>query len=454
MSNPGQVAQVKALFEEHQVDRVKIAGVDIDGVLRGKYVSLDKFWSIVNGGMGFCDVIFGWDVADELYDRETVTGWATGYPDATAFIDLDTFRMIPWEPDTASFLLDFRDHDGTPNPVSPRQVLQRVIDKAKGMGLRPVCSVEYEFFIYRETAWSLAEKGYKDPKPLDPGMFGYSWLRTSQSSELTHDLLDLLEEFGTPIEGFHTETGPGVFEAALCYDDALVAADRGVLFKSAVKEICARHECTASFMAKPSATLPGCSGHMHQSMWDLDRKTNVFHDDGAEHGASKKLTQYVAGQLELMPAMLSLIAPNVNSYKRLVPGLWAPTAATWGWENRTCALRVIPGGKNSTRVEYRLSGADINPYLAFAASVASGLYGIAKELEPTPAIVGNAYEADAVQLPRSLGEAAEALSKSEVAKELLGETFVDHYVLSRDFEVRQSQKAVTDWELARYFEIV
>ena len=454
MTKAERVKRVREQFDQHGVKRVKIGGVDVDGVLRGKYISLDKFWSVVDGGMGYCDVIFGWDIADELYDRETVTGWATGYPDTPAFVDLDTFRMIPWEPNTASFLLDFIGEDGAPNPVSPRQLLQRVIAKAEAMGLLPVCSVEYEFFIYRETPWSLAEKGYKDPQPLDPGMFGYSWLRTSQSSDLTHDLLDLLDEFRVPVEGFHTETGPGVFEAALLYDDALESADRGVLFKTAVKEICTRHECTASFMAKPSATLPGCSGHMHQSMWNLDKSNNVFFDPATADKTSKVLASYVAGQIELMPQILALIAPNVNSYKRLVPGLWAPTAATWGVENRTCALRVIPGSEKATRVEYRLSGADINPYLAYAASIASGLYGIDNDLEPPPAVIGNAYEVDAVQLPRTLGEAAEALSKSEAARALLGDTFVDHYVLSRNFEVRQSQKAVTDWELARYFEQV
>ncbi len=263
-------ARIRKHFEDHDIQRVKIGGFDIDGVLRGKYISLEKFWSIVDGGMGFCDVIFGWDIADQLYDRPGITGWHTGYPDTAAKIDLETFRMIPWEPGTASFILDFEDDKGTPSPASPRQLLKRVLQRADEMGYAATCAVEYEFFIYDETPRALAERGYHEPKPMDRGMFGYSWLRTSEASTLMHALLEQTAAYDVLVEGLHTETGPGVFEAALRYSDAQLAADRAALFKTIVKEICLRHDVMASFMAKPQRGMPGCSGHTHQSLRSQD----------------------------------------------------------------------------------------------------------------------------------------------------------------------------------------
>lgn len=448
------IERIRQQFVEQNVQRVKVGGFDVDGILRGKYISLEKFWSAIEGGLGFCDVIFGWDSGDQLYDRARVTGWHTGYPDTPAVIDLDTLRMIPWEPGTAAFLLDFQDARGAPLEVSPRQLLKRVVERARGLGYAATMAVEYEFFIYEGTPWGVKEAGYREARPLSPGMFGYSWLRTSQSSDLVHAIVDALQAFDVPIEGFHTETGPGVFEAAIRYDDALRAADKAALFKTAVKEICHRHGAVASFMAKPSTALPGCSGHIHQSLWDLGHERNLFADPRGERGMSELLRHYVAGQVALMPELCALTTPNVNSYKRLVPGTWAPTAATWGFDNRTCALRVIPGGAKSTRVEYRLAAADINPYIAIATALAAGLHGIEQRLTPPPAVVGNAYDAaEAAPLPSTLRAAVTALERSTAARALLGETFVEHYLLTRDFECRQAERAVTDWELARYFEL-
>jgi glutamine synthetase len=448
------IERVRQEFEKHDVKRVKLGGFDIDGILRGKYISLEKFWSSVESGLGFCDVIFGWDSSDQLYDRSKVTGWHTGYPDTPATVDLETFRMIPWEPKTACFLLDFKNEKGEPLEVSPRQALKRAIDRLHNAGYTPSVAVEFEFFLYSETPWTLKEKGYREAEPLSPGMFGYSWLRTSQSSTLVNDILKDLEAFDVAVEGFHTETGPGVFEAAIRYDDALRAADKAALFKTAVKEICARHGVMASFMAKPSNALPGCSGHIHQSLWSRDKEKNLFFDPKGERHVSDTLKHFLAGQVALMPEMCALIAPNVNSYKRMVPGTWAPTAATWGFDNRTCALRVIPGSSKSTRIEYRLAAADINPYTAIATALTSGLYGIENKLTLPPPITGNAYEAqDAAPLPPSLRSATEALDRSKIARELLGAAFVDHYVMTREWECRQAERAVTDWELARYFEL-
>ena len=265
--------------------------------------------------------------------------------------------------------------------------------------------------------------------------------------------MDGCNAFGVPVEGMHTETGPGVYETAIRYGELEESADRAALFKTAVKELCARHGVMACFMAKVDARLPGCSGHLHQSLWDLRGEKNLFHDARRADGMSATLRHFVAGQLRLMPELTALHWPTINSYKRAVENTWAPTRASWGHENRTCALRIIGGGASSTRVEYRHPGADANPYLSIAASLAAGLWGIRHEVEPPPAIRGSAYVGKGPQLPRSLREAVALLRKSKVAHELLGEGFVEHFCRTREWEVRQAERAVTNWELERYFEL-
>ncbi|MFN7134978.1 MAG: glutamine synthetase family protein, partial [Myxococcales bacterium] len=376
--------RLKAEFERRGIRHVKLAGVDIDGLMRGKYISLDKFWSSAEGGLGFCDVVFGWDIADVLYDNGQVTGWHTGYPDCHARVDLDTFRVIPWEPDTAAFLLDFVNPDGTPYEASPRQLLKRIAEQANELGFSPTFASEFEYFIFKETAESLRSKRFADLTPLSPGMFGYSWTRSSANSPLVKGIVDGCNAFDVEIEGMHTETGPGVYESAIRYDNVVRAADKAVLFKTAVKEICARHEVVPCFMAKQSETLPGCSGHLHQSLWRLDGAKNAFHDDKRPDRMSDTMRHYLGGQIALMPELTALFWPTINSYKRSVENTWAPTTATWGIENRTTAIRVIPGTNKSTRIEYRQPGADMNAYISMAACLAAGLYGIREKIEPPP----------------------------------------------------------------------
>ncbi|WP_224244304.1 glutamine synthetase family protein [Hyalangium gracile] len=451
---PGGVDFLRKWFEEKGVRKVKVGAVDIDGVWRGKYISTEKFFSAAKGGLGFCDVVFGWDLADELLDNTQVTGWHTGYPDAQARVDISSGRIIPWEPDTAAFLLDFVNPDGTPFGPSPRQLLQKIGRRARDLGYLPKFGAEYEFFIFKETPHSLKEKGFQELTPLTPGMFGYSWLRTSMNSALVHSLIDGCNAFGVDIEGFHTETGPGVFEAAIRYDELEKSADKAVLFKTVVKEICARHGLTACFMAKVNAKLPGCSGHVHQSLWNLKGDRNTFHDESSPDGMSQTMRHYIGGQVELMPELTALYWPTVNSYKRSVENTWAPTTATWGRENRTTAIRVIGDSPKSMRLEYRQLAADMNAYIGMAVSLAAGLWGIENEVEPPPVCAGNGYEANARPLPRNLKEAVELLERSERARALLGEDFVDHYVRTRKWEVRQYERAVTNWELERYMELI
>jgi glutamine synthetase len=447
------VRQLKEAFAEHGIRRVKVGGYDVDGILRGKYVALDKFWGALQDPIGFCDVIFGWDAADVLYDNARVTGWHTGYPDIRARIDPSTFRVLPWEPDTASFLMDFLREDGSPHPSCPRGLLKQVIARAHALGYEPSFAAEFEFFVFRETPTSLHSKGFRGLEPLSPGMFGYSWVREGQHADLCHAILDDMDRFGIPIEGLHTETGPGVYEAAIVYDEALRAADKAALFKTGMKLVASRLGCSVTFMAKWNRDLPGSSGHLHQSLWKDDE--NAFYDATSEHKLSTLAMHYLAGQLALMPEMTALVSPTINSYKRYVPGVWAPLNASWGVENRTCAIRAIPGTAKSTRLEHRQPAADINPYLAMAATLASGLWGIEQKKAPPLAVQGDASERrELPPLPRTLREATDRLAASAQVRALLGEAFVDHYVITRDWECRQYERAVTEWELGRYFEAV
>jgi glutamine synthetase len=448
------VKELEAAFAKHGIRRVKVGGYDLDGVLRGKYLALDKFWSALQEPMGFCDVIFGWDAADALYDNARVTGWHSGYPDTRGRIDPSTFRVLPWEPDTAAFLVEFHGDDGAPHPACPRGLLRRIVARARSLGFEPFIGAEFEFFVFKETPATLHAKGFRDLTPLSPGMFGYSWVRSGQNADLCHAILDDMERFGIPIEGLHTETGPGVYEVAIRYDEALRAGDAAALFKTAMKQTAHRLGYSVTFMAKWNHDLPGSSGHLHQSLWK-DGK-NAFHDDAAPgHHLSATGRHYLGGLIALMPELTALLSPTVNSYKRYVPGVWAPLNASWGVENRTCAVRAIPGGPKATRLEYRQTAADINPYIAMATTLAAGLWGIENAVEPPLPVDGDASgRGDLAPLPRTLREATERLGRSETARAILGEPFVDHYVRSRDWECRQYERAVTEWELQRYFEAI
>ena len=445
--------EIIAYVSSHPAGRVKVAVADIDGVLRGKYISVEKFLSSATSNLGFCDVIFGWDMNDLAYDNTSYTGWHTGYPDAKVQLSMSSFRKIPWENGIPFFLGEFIDGAGNPLAICPRQLLQKIIRQATDAGYHAKCSQEFEWFNFEETPQSFAAKEGRNLTPLTPGMFGYSILRSSARNDFFSALFDQLKDFDIPLEGLHTETGPGVYEAAITYSDALLAADNATLFKTAVKEIAYQHGILASFMAKFNENLPGCSGHVHQSLWK--EKTNVFHDPSGKHQMSETMEHYLAGQLYCLPHILPMVAPTINSYKRLVEGAWAPTTVTWGNDNRTVALRAITGGNKSCRLETRVVGSDTNPYLALSACLASGLYGIKHRLKLQDETIGNGYRDERNgRFPKSLDEANHAMKNSAVAKELFGETFVTHFTQTRDWEVRQFAKVVTDWETKRYFEII
>ncbi|KAG5634404.1 hypothetical protein H0H81_002100 [Sphagnurus paluster] len=370
--------------------KVKVAGIDVDGVLRGKFMSKEKFLSAASSdGFGFCSVVFGWDIHDAVYSRELmISNKQNGYRDLIASIDLSSYRRIPWENNVPFFLVSFLDPDTKePLVVDPRGILKIATERAGKHSLQCYAGVEYE-------------KKFTDLQPLTPGNHGYSLLRTQLNNDYFQALFDESAKFRIPIEGHHTETGPGVFETALAYTSALQMADNAILFKYLAKSIGMKHGVLPSFMAKPWGNLPGCSGHVHMSLRD-DAGRNVFAVSEAERAKGRADAQYtdtkfisqecewfLAGLLDGLADVMPMLVPTINGYKRLVGGaaFWAPNAITYGYDSRAASIRIISPPAvppAATRLEVRVSGADMNPYFALSAILLLGLRGIEKKL-PLP----------------------------------------------------------------------
>lgn len=445
-----------ARVRESRHEFVKVALTDMDGLLRGKFMHRDKFLSALEDGFGFCDVVLGWDINDQLYDNVSLTGWHTGFPDAPVRIVPETGRQIPFEEDCWLFLAAF---EGKSSQVCPRGVLTRVLERAVEMGYETLAGFEFEFFVFDETTETVRAKNYQNMTPVAQGNTGYSLLRQTTLSTLYIDIFRYMSGMLVGLEGIHEEMGAGVIEAAIQAADGLSAADKASLFKTYTKAIVQNRDLMATFMAKWSGREAGQSGHFHLSLTRDGGTVNAFHDPVSEQHISATMRHFIAGQQALMPELTAMVAPTVNSYRRLVPGMWAPTDATWGIDNRTCAIRVLPGSPKSHRLEYRVPGADANPYLVAAAAIASGLHGVENRLEPTDAISGNAYaltHPEHLTLPRNLPDAASRFASSPAARDWFGDDFVDHFAATRDWEARQLpvERDITAAELDRYFELI
>ncbi|KAF8212060.1 hypothetical protein K438DRAFT_2010350 [Mycena galopus ATCC 62051] len=442
----------------------------VDGVLRGKFMSKDKFLSAASSdGFGFCSVIFGWDIHDTVYSRELlISNKANGYRDIIASIDLSTYRRIPWEDNVPFFLVSFLDPDTKePLVVDPRGIMKITTDRAAAVGRQCFAGVEYEYFNFQETPQSLAQKKFTDLQPLTPGMHGYSLLRTQLNNDYFRDLFDESAKFDVQLEGHHTETGPGVFETALAYTHALRMADNGILFKYLAKSIGIKRGVMPSFMAKPWGNLPGCSGHIHVSLRD-DSDRNVFAVSDSELSAVEQTPResFLAGVLDGIADVMPLLVPTINGYKRLVGGeaFWAPNAITYGYDSRAASIRILSPPSvppSATRLEVRIPGADMNPYYALSAVFLLGLRGIEKKLKlKTPPISHFSPEdrksGKVEMLPISLESAtARMMRPNSVAREneMLGDVFVEHFGGTREHEVKLWNEAVTNWEVERYIEL-
>ncbi|KAK4058438.1 hypothetical protein OIO90_000597 [Microbotryomycetes sp. JL221] len=452
-----------------------VAGVDVDGILRGKIMTKEKFLSACKaGGFGFCSVVFGWDMHDQAYPNELkISNLENGYRDLNARIDFNTYRRTPTEPSLPFFLVTFLEPDtGDTLSACPRGTLQRIIAELEASGFEAYAGAEYEYFQFRETPDSVAAKDFHNLQPLTSGMHGYSLLRPELNSEYFHALYDNCAKFGIPLEGHHTETGPGVFESALAYQSVLRMADNATLFKWVAKTTGYKFGVMPTFMAKPYSNQPGCSGHVHISLRDAKTGKNIFAVDEADlktgrsdalYDDTKRISKiaehFLAGVLKGLPDIMPCLLPNVNGYKRLVESYWAPVNVSYAYESRVASVRIISpplADPAATRLEVRVPGADMNPYLTFAAVIACGLQGIKQSLpltlKPLKTIQGQKPKLE--RLPKTLQEATiKMANKDSVARQVLGDEFVDHFVGTRQHEWNLFASAVTDWELKRYLEL-
>ncbi|RMX75022.1 hypothetical protein D0869_12011 [Hortaea werneckii] len=465
---------------------VKVGGTDIDGQVRGKLMSKKKFLSIAQSGFGFCSVVFGWDMHDQTYFKELkISNAENGYRDILAEVDLSSFRRIPWEKNVPFFLCSFREPEGQSLSACPRSLLERQCDKLAANGMGALAGAEYEFYTFRApqahhdhashgdrnssaTAQFLQEKPVNDLPSLEQGMFGYSLTRPTHNQDWYYKIFESCANFRCDIEGWHTESGPGVYEAALEYGGIQAMADKAVLFKLAVKNISSKYGITPCFMAKPRQGLPGNSGHVHVSLSDPQTGANLLARDSPDPSPqyedirhlSTTGRHFLAGILDGLADVMPIVAPTVNSYKRLVENFWAPVTVSWGLEHRAASIRVIApptASPKGTRFEVRVAGADANPYLVFAAILALGLRGIEKKL-PLPIAplargqdVGGSEDKGA-RLAKSLKEATERFARREsVAREVFGDEFVEHFSGTREHEVRLWEEAVTDCNFIEAF---
>ncbi|KAK3290302.1 uncharacterized protein B0H64DRAFT_62487 [Chaetomium fimeti] len=459
---------------------VKLAGIDVDGMLRGKLVSKKKFMSIAESGFGFCSVIFGWDMHDRTYMQELkVSNKENGYRDIIAIPDLSSFRRIPWEDNVPFFLVSFFDPDTRePVPACPRGLLKTQLDKFATKGYGAMAGAEYEFYQFKTPPSNGAQStaAYLERNPphslpsLTEGMFGYSLTRPVQNQDYYYDIFNTCQTFKCDIEGWHTESGPGVYEAALEFGELRQMADRATLFKYVVKSVAIKHGITPCFMAKPKQGLPGNSGHMHVSLVDGDGN-NLFYrgetDPNPPYPDVADLSDlgrhFLAGILDGLPDVMPMVAPTINSYKRLVENFWAPVTVSWGLEHRAASIRLIapPTAKpGATRFEVRVPGADANPYYVMAAILALGWRGVEKKLAfPCPPLgkgedVGGSSDTGA-RLAKTLREANDRFTREgSIAREVFGDEFVEHFGGTRAHEIRLWDEAVTDWEMKRYIETV
>ncbi|GAA5957563.1 hypothetical protein JCM21900_001638 [Sporobolomyces salmonicolor] len=457
-------------------------GVDVDGVLRGKIMAKDKFLSAAKDGFGFCSVVFGWNIHDASYSPElNISNLQNGYRDLLARISLDSYRRTPattTQPSLPFFLVTFLNPDTKKGlEACPRATLAKVVEQYEKEGYYAYAGAEFEYFQFRETPTSIYAKDFHNLEPLTQGMHGYSLLRPQINNQYFHELWDNCAKFGIPLEGHHTETGPGVYESALAYQPVSRMADNALLFKYTAKTTGLAHGILPTFMAKPYGDQPGCSGHVHISLRDKEGR-NVFavSEEEVEKGregaiwedtrrVSKEAEWFLAGVLEGLPDIMPCLVPTVNGYKRLVESFWAPTSVSYAYENRVASVRIISppmGDTKSTRLEVRVPGADMNPHICFSAILALGLRGIRKQLplDRPPISTKGLKEGVAAEqiklerLPKTLLAATELfLRPDSLAREVLGDAFVDHYGATRMNEWNQFAQAVTDWELKRYLEL-
>ncbi|MFI5588972.1 glutamine synthetase family protein [Amycolatopsis sp. NPDC051758] len=441
--------ELRARVDAGSIDTVLVAITDMQGRLQGKRCSAEYFLDeVVGHATEACNYLLAVDVDMNTVDGYALSSWDSGYGDFVLRPDFETLREIPWQEGTALVLADVERVQGGPVSVSPRQILRRQLERLAERGLAAYVGTELEFIVFDDTYEAAWDKRYHGLKPANQYNVDYSMLGTARLEPLLRRIRNDMAGAGLYPESAKGECNPGQQEIAFRYTDALSTCDNHSVYKNGAKEIAAQEGKSLTFMAKYNER-EGNSCHIHISLRSTEGRAVLAGD--SEHGFSKLMEHFLAGQLAALHELTYFLAPNINSYKRFVPGSFAPTAIAWGTDNRTCALRVVGHGE-SLRVENRVPGGDVNPYLAVAALIAAGLHGIENELELEEPFTGNAYHSGRDTVPTTLPEAAAALAGSELAREAFGEDVVEHYLNAAKIEVDAYNAAVTDWERVRGFE--
>ncbi|QGV81523.1 glutamine synthetase family protein [Streptomyces ficellus] len=446
---PLGVEELRTLVANGEIDTVVLAFPDMQGRLQGKRFAAPFFLDdVLHHGTEGCNYLLAVDVELNTVDGYDMSSWAKGYGDFAMRPDLTTLRRLPWNEGTAMLVADLHWNDGTPVVAAPRQILRRQLERLAGHGFTAHVGTELEFIVFKDTYEQAWNADYRDLTPANQYNIDYSILGTGRIEPLLRRIRNEMATAGLTVESAKGECNPGQHEIAFKYDEALVTCDQHAIYKTGAKEIAAQEGVSLTFMAKYNER-EGNSCHIHLSLQDEDGR-NVMAGDGPG-GMSPVMRHFLAGQLAALRDFSLLYAPNINSYKRFQPGSFAPTAVAWGYDNRTCSLRVV-GHDRSLRFENRLPGGDVNPYLAVAGLVAAGLYGIEQQLELPEPCEGNAYTADYAHVPTTLREAAELWENSPIAKAAFGDEVVAHYRNMARVELEAFDAAVTDWELRRSFE--
>jgi glutamine synthetase len=438
------IDELRTEVESGVIDTVVVAFTDMQGRLMGKRLHAEFFLDdALEQGVEGCNYLLALDMEMDPIPGYAIAGWEQGYGDFRLVPDLGTLRRVPWLEGTALVLSDVGWHDDSPVAPSPRQVLKAQVERAQALGYRPMFGSELEFYLLKETYADAHAKHFRELTPSVPYIMDYHVLATTFDEPLIRQIRNGMQAAGIRVETSKGEAWPGQHEINFRFDDAVTMADNHVIYKNGAKEIAHLNGCSITFMAKPDHTWIGNSCHIHSSLWRDG--VNAF------AGESDVFRQYLAGQIACLRELAVFVAPTINSYKRYAAGSWAPTTLAWGHDNRTCGFRIVGHGP-ALRTETRIPGGDVNPYLAFAALVAAGLYGIENALELPPAFEGNAYESDAERFPHSLREAIAALEEGTMARGALGDGVVDHYLNYARTEQRLFDEVVTCYERERFFE--
>ena len=445
--------ELKAAVKAGSIDTVLVAMVDMQGRLVGKRFQAEYF---VDGGhqeTHACDYLLANDIDMEPVPGYAAASWDKGYGDFVLKPDLATLRRVPWLEGTALVLADVLDHHHRDVPHSPRAMLKRQVARLAAHKMQALCASELEFYLFDETYTSAAGKRYSGLETAGSYIEDYHILQTTKEEGVMRAVRRGLQAAGIPVESSKGEWGPGQEEINVRYADALEMADRHAILKNAVKEIAHAAGKAVTFMAKWRYDLAGSSSHIHMSLWDEKGAAPLFYGAGSEHGMSPLMRAFVAGQLRHAREITYFLAPYINSYKRFQAGTFAPTKAVWSRDNRTAGFRLCGEGGKAVRIECRIGGADLNPYLAFAALIAAGLKGVEDKLELEPPFSGDAYCGRTLpEVPKTLREAMECLAGSRMLREAFGEDVVEHYVHTARWEQFEYDRRITDWELMRGFE--